>query len=145
KNESQEKLATLQIENLQRLEGLNNENEKLKTEFEAKLKEAYEKLRGDVVEDEQLKSKLTLVRNDQAALLEDILKSKATMMKTLSQDFIGKDKESAQSYFDRAMEAILKKNYMRAKYELEQVLFLEPQSQIAMSILGSLNFLLERK
>ena len=70
--------------------------------------------------------------------------SKVTMMQNLTLDFKGQEKERARIYFQRAMTAILKKNYARAKYELEQVLTIQPDDQITVDILESLEFLLER-
>ncbi|MBU1087240.1 MAG: hypothetical protein KKD05_06955 [Candidatus Omnitrophica bacterium] len=122
------------------------ENSKLnaESEYKKRLEEVTVKLKDKVMEEGELKTKMDNFRQNQVELLEGMLTSKATMMQNLTLDFKGPEKERAQTYFQRAMTAILKKNYARAKYELEQVLTIEPEDQITVDILGSLEFLLER-
>jgi len=122
------------------------ENSKLNAEKEYKnrLEEVTVKLKNKVMEEGDLKIKMDGFRENQVELLEGMLTSKATMMQNLTLDFKGLEKERAQIYFQRGMSAILNKNYARAKYELEQVLIIEPEDQITIDILGSLEFLLER-
>jgi predicted Zn-dependent protease len=124
---------------------METEQEKMAQESEEKLRDVSDKLRKKVTEDEALKVQVSSFHKNQVELLEEMLTSKATMLLKLPQDFQGQEKEKAQIYFDRAMNAVLSRNYARAKYELEQVLLIEPDNQMAINILASLGFLLERK
>ena len=85
------------------------------------------------------------VQKNQMEMLEEMLLSKAKMMQKVSPRFKREQKDKAEAYFDRGMSAILKKNYARAKYELEEVLLIEPDNQMTINMLGSINFLLEKK
>ncbi len=124
---------------------LEQDNEREKEELKLKLDGISAKLRDKVSENEELKSKLNSFRSNQVGLLEELLLSKAEMLKKIPQDFKGENKDRAQSYFQQAMNSIISKNYSRAEYELKQVLSLEPNHQMTINILGNLNFLLGKK
>ena len=102
-------------------------------------------LRAKIDKDEKMKNKLSGVKEDQMVLLEEMLLSKAKMLQKVSPGFKQEQQGKAETYFKRAMSAILKKNYARAKYELEEVLLIEPDNQMTINMLGSINFLIDKK
>ncbi len=143
--EWEKKLRIQEAKYIRQIRILEKENEKLQSDYERKIEKVSEKLRGKIDKDEKIKSKLNSVRKNQIDLLEEMLLSKAAMMQKISPDFKRARKDKAETYFKRAMSAILKKNYARAKYELEEVLLIEPDNQMTINMLGSINFLLEKK
>ncbi|MFH1460674.1 MAG: hypothetical protein ABIG64_09950, partial [Candidatus Omnitrophota bacterium] len=139
------KILAIESRYLNQIEKLETTNAQLREEHETQLNNVTKKLRAQVKQDEELKSKVETFSSTQTALMEEMLESKATMLLKLTQDFTGPQKEKAQNYFDRGMEAILIGKYSQAKYELEQVLKINPDNQETIDILSSLDFLLQKK
>ncbi|MDD5745959.1 MAG: hypothetical protein PHO30_01715, partial [Candidatus Omnitrophica bacterium] len=142
--EWEKKIKLIEARYSKQLRALEEEKEKAARESESKLRELSDKLRAKVAEDEQIKVKLGSFRSNQVGLLEEMLISKATLMLKLPQNFRGAEKEKAQIYFERAMTGIIAKDYARAKSDLEQVISMEPDNQITIDIMQSLDFLLKR-
>ena len=143
--EWEKKLRIQEAKYIRQIRTLEKENKKLQSDYERKIEKVSERLRVKIDRDEKIKSKLSSVRKNQMELLEEMLLSKATMMQKVSPDFKKAQKDKAATYFKRAMSAILKKNYARAKYELEEVLLIEPDNQMTINLLESVNFLLKKK
>lgn len=142
--EWEKKIKLLEAKYMNNLQQVEESKLKAEQEYKKRLEDVAVKLKDKAIEDNELKTKMVNFRQNQVELLEEMLMSKATMMQNLTLDFKGQEKERAQIYFQRAMKAILKKNYASAKYELEQVLKIEPEDQITVDILGSLEFLIGR-
>lgn len=143
--EWEKKLRIQEAKYIKQIRILEKENEKLQSNYERKIEKVSERLRKKIDKDEKIKNKLSTVKEDQMALLEDMLLSKAKMMQKVPPSFRKEQQGKADAYFKRAMSAILKKNYARAKYELEEVLLIEPNNQMTINMLGSINFLLDKK
>lgn len=135
------------------------EKEKTKQGYESSLQKLQDELQNKINENEALMAKLSALENSQIYLLESLetkaekirksKEEKATGTRQEAQDKRikqdGSAKEKSKFHFERSMAAIAKKNYAQAKKEIEQVLLIEPDNQLARSILENLNFLLERK
>ncbi|MFH1092527.1 MAG: hypothetical protein V1739_00055 [Candidatus Omnitrophota bacterium] len=143
--EWEKKLRIQEAKYIKQISSLEKENEKLKSDYERKIEKVSDQLRNQIDKDEKIKNKLSGVKKNQMDMLEEMLLSKATMMQKVSPDFKRAQKEQAEAYFKRGMNAILNKDYARAKYELEEVLLIEPDNQMTINMLGSINFLLEKK
>jgi len=143
--EWEKKMRIMEAKYIKQIRMLEEENANLEQEFELKVEKVSEKLREKIAEDQQIRDKLNNVRQNQVDLLEEILLSKATMMQKVKPDFKKEQKDRAQACFSRAMNAILNKDYARAKYELEEVLLIDPNNQMTINMLGSINFLLKKE
>ncbi|MCK4995121.1 MAG: hypothetical protein KAS13_08785 [Candidatus Omnitrophica bacterium] len=143
--EWEKKLRIQEAKYIKQIRILEKENENLQSGYERKIEKVSDQLRLKIEKDEKIKNKLSDVKENQMALLEEMLLSKAKMMQKVSPSLKKEQQGKAEAYFKRAMSAILKKNYARAKYELEEVLLIEPENQMTINMLGSINFLLDKK
>ena len=142
----QQKLKLAKAESQQELDRQKQDQAKVIADYEQKIKEITGLLQQKIEAENSLKDQLRDFRDEQVQALESMIKKKAEMLQaSASADAGTAGNKTVNEYFDRAMAAINEKNYLRAKYELEQILAIDKKNQMAINMLGNLDFLLKRK
>ncbi|MFH2144974.1 MAG: hypothetical protein ABII75_02985, partial [Candidatus Omnitrophota bacterium] len=137
----------------EKLNELQNNTEFLEGQYQLQVLRLAGQVEKKEQENAELKKKLQAYYNNRPMeLLEELRAEKMERKRdTRSEpviaalDFKGQQQERAKMHFEKAMDAIVKKNYLKAKNELEQLLLIEPDSKLAINTMGRLNILMDRE
>ncbi|MCM8813185.1 MAG: hypothetical protein NC924_04525 [Candidatus Omnitrophica bacterium] len=143
----EDKIRLVEGKYLRQLDDLKKEQDALRSQYERQLKQMADKLREKIRENEQLsRGGAAAEQNKSQQAVRTMLESEAKIAQRQTEgERDSEDKQKARVHLDRAAEAIVRKNYARAKRELESALALDRGSMLANTMLENVNFLLQQQ